>query len=109
MTEELNISRQRGGNHHPLSSRQFIIDYLSKGETYGAEIHRAYNAELNRLSKEKGRRHRYHRTSYPSFNKAMKLLAREGVIEFTGREEMSDSPMFQNREWKPVRRYYRLK
>ncbi|MBA7710639.1 hypothetical protein ES703_119584 [subsurface metagenome] len=110
MVDELKITRQRGGNHHPLSSRQFIIDYLSNiSEDYGAQIHRAYKAELDRIAKENDRRYRYHRASYSSFNKVMNTLARESVIEFTGREEESDNPMFDNVEWKPVRRYYRLK
>ena len=110
MVDELKITRQRGGNRHPLSSREFIIDYLStNGEDYGANIHRAYKAELDRIARENGRRYRYHRASYSSFNKVMNLLAREGVIEFTGREEESDNPMFEGMEWKPVRRYYRLK
>ena len=110
MVTELKITRQRGGNHHPLSSRQFIIDYLSmNGQAYGAQIHRAYKAVLDRIAKENGRRHRYHRPSYSSFNKKMNLLAREGVIEFSGREEESDNPMFDKMEWKAVRRYYRLK
>ena len=110
MVSELKITKQRGGNHHPLSSRQFIIDYLLKnGEAYGAQIHRAYKAELDRLAIERTRRYRYHRASYSSFNKKMNLLTREGVIEFTGREEESDNPMFDNMGWRPVRRYYRLK
>ena len=35
-------------------------------------------------------------------------LAREGLIEFTGREEESDNVMFKDKEWKPFRRYYRM-
>ncbi|MBA7705275.1 hypothetical protein ES703_114101 [subsurface metagenome] len=85
MTDELKVTRQRGGNHHPLSSRQFIIDYLSHiSESYGAQINRAYKVELDRLALERGRRYRYHRASYSSFNKVMNILAREGIIEFTG-------------------------
>ena len=110
VVETLKITRQRGGNHHPLATTQFIIDYLSmNGEAYGAQIHRAYKEELKRLATEKGRRYRYHRASYSSFNKKMNLLAREGVIEFSGKEEESDNPMFDNMGWRPVRRYYRLK
>jgi len=34
MTDDLKVSRQRGGNHHPLPTRLFIIDYLTaQGET----------------------------------------------------------------------------
>ena len=110
MIEELKTTRQRGGNRHPLSSTQFIIEFLTQnGEAYGAQIHRAYKAELDRIARENGRRYRYHRPSFSSFNKIMNLLTREGLIEFTGREEESDYPMFDNREWKPMRRFYRLK
>ncbi len=110
MVDELKVSRQRGGNHHPLSSRQFIIDYLSTNvEDYGANIHRAYKKALDLIATNNNRKRRYHRASYSSFNKLMNVLVREGVIEFTGREEESDDPMFERMEWKPVRRYYRLK
>jgi len=37
------------------------------------------------------------------------LLATEGLVEFSGREEESDYPQFQDWDIKPVRRYYRLK
>lgn len=108
--DTLKITPGRGGNRHPLSVRAFILDHLAAvGEDYGANIHRAYKAELDRIARENGRRYRYHRPSYSSFNKKMNLLAREGVIEFTGREEESDNPMFNNMGWKPVRRYYRVK
>lgn len=110
MTGELKVTPGRGGNRHPLSTRAFILEHLAAaGEDYGASIHRAYKAELDRLAGENGRRRRYHRASYSSFNKKMNLLAREGVIEFSGREEESDYPMFDNRDWRPIRRYYRLK
>jgi len=120
-TETLRIITQRGGNHHALSSRQFIIDHLAiVGEDYGANIHRAYKTELRRLAETnpgrmvRGKRggmmvHYYREPKYLSFQMVVNGLAREGVIEFTGREEVSDKPMFANMEWKPVRRYYRLK
>lgn len=116
--ETLKITPQRGGNRHPLSVTAFILDHLAAvGEDYGANIHRAYKARLKELAENNrvvsGKRglevFYYHKPSFPSFNKKMNLLAREGRIEFTGREEESDNPMFDNMEWKPVRRYYRLK
>ena len=116
--ETLKITPQRGGNRHPLSVRAFILEHLAAmGEDYGANIHRAYKARLKELAENnrivKGKRHLmvkyYHNPSFPSFNKKMNLLAREGLIEFAGREEESDDPMFEKMEWKPVRRYYRLK
>jgi hypothetical protein len=118
MVSELRITPGRGGNRHPLSVRTFILDHLAAvREDYGANIHRAYKRELNRLAENNrivsGKRgikvKYYHKPSYDSFNKKMNLFAREGLIEFTGREEESDHPMFDNMEWRPIRRYYRLK
>jgi len=110
MTDELKATPGRGGNRHPISVRAFILDHLAAAsEDYGANIHRAYKDELDRIARENGRRYRYHRPSFPSFSKKMNQLTREGLIEFTGREEESDNPMFDNMEWKPIRRYYRLK
>lgn len=100
----------RGGNRHPLSVRAFIISHLTEnGEDYGANIHRAYKRRLDEISSQNGRKRRYHKPTYSSFNKQVNLLVREGAIEFSGREEESDNPMFQDMEWKPIRRYYRLK
>lgn len=110
MVDELKITPGRGGNRHPIAVRDFILNHLAAAvEDYGANIHRAYKAELDRIAMENGRRYRYHRPSFSSFSKKMNLLAREGLIEFTGREEESDNPMFANMEWRPIRRYYRLK
>jgi len=109
MVTELKITRQRGGNHHPLSVRGFILDHLAAGEDYISAMHRAYKAELDRLAQENGRRHRYHKPVYHSMEMAVQILAREGLIEFSGREEESDAPQFQGWNPKPMRRYYRLK
>ncbi|MBA7675055.1 hypothetical protein ES703_83283 [subsurface metagenome] len=110
MVDELKITRQRGGNHHPVSVRGFILDHLAAArEDYIARMHRAYKAELDRVALEKGRRHRYNKPRYHSFEMAVQMLAREGVIVFSGREEESDAPQFQGWENKPMRRYYRLK
>jgi len=109
MMDELKVSRERGGNRHPLSVRSFILDHLAAGEDYIANMHRAYKAELDRIAQEKGRRHRYHKPRYRSFEMAVQMLTREGLIEFSGREEESDSPQFEIWPEKPMRRYYRLK
>lgn len=110
MTDELKISRQRGGNHHPVSVRGFILSYLAlNGEDYISSMHRAYKTELDRVAMERGRRYRYHRPRYHSFEMAVQMLAREGLIVFSGREEESDSPQFESWGSKPMRRYYRLK
>jgi len=109
MTSEMQIIRVRGGNRHPLSSRQFVLDHLGLiGEDYGASMHRAYKNALDRVAITRGRRFAYHYPNYHSFQGVVNGLAREGEIEFSGREEESDNPMFANMEWKPVRRYYRL-
>jgi len=108
-TETLPITRQRGGNHHPLSVNGFIIAHLSMyGEDYIASIHRAYKAALVQLAVENGRKHAYHKPVYHSFEMAVWRLAQEGAIEFSGHEEESDSPQFVNWPSPPVRRYYRL-
>jgi len=107
---ELRVTKQRGGNRHPLSVRAFILTHLSVvGEDYIASIHRAYKAELVRICQLNNRRCPYHKPRYHSFEMQVQVLAREGLIEFSGREEESDSPQFQNWEVKPLRRYYRLK
>ena len=110
MVDELKITPVRGGNRHPLSVRTFILDHLAAvGEDYIANMHRAYKAELDRIARENGRRYRYHKPRYHSFEMKVQILTREGLIEFTGREEESDSPQFEGWEFKPVRRFYSLK
>lgn len=107
---EKQIEPGRGGNRHPLSVRSFILDHLaSNGEDYIASMHRAYKAELDRIARENGRRYRYHKPRYHSFEMQVQLLAREGRIEFSGREEESDYPQFEGWPIKPIRRFYRLK
>jgi len=107
---EKQIEPGRGGNRHPLSVRSFILDHLtSNGEDYIASMHRAYKAELDRIARENGRRYRYHKPVYHSFEMQVQLLAREGRIEFSGREEESDYPQVEGWPIKPIRRFYRLK
>ena len=109
MTTELVIIRLRGGNQHPLSVKQFILDHLAIVETnYIASIHRAYKAALVQAAISRGRRYAYHKPNYHTFNGVVNKMAREGLIEFSGREEESDNPMFADMEWKPLRRYYRI-
>jgi len=109
MVDELNVTPGRGGNRHPLSVRTFILDHLaSVDEDYIANMHRAYKAELDRIARQNGRR-AYHKPRYHSFEVAMHILAREGLVEFSGREEESDYPQFKDWEKKPLRRYYRLR
>ena len=107
--DDLKISRARGGDHHPLSVRTFILDHLANGEDYISNMHRAYKMELDNIARERGRRRKYHKPRYHSFEMSVQTLAREGQIEFSGREEESDSPKFDSWPEKPMRRYYRLK
>lgn len=110
MTDEMRTSRQRGGNRHPLSVRGFILSYLAaNGEDYISSMHRAYKLELDRVAVDKGRRYQYNKPRYHSFEVSVQILAREGLIEFSGREVETNSPQFESWPEKPMRRYYRLK
>ena len=110
MVSELKITRQRGGNRHPLSVRSFILSYLAiNGDDYISSMHRAYKTELDQVALFKGRRHPYNKPRYHSFEVAVQILAREGLIEFSGKEEESDAPQFESWSQKPMRRYYKLK
>lgn len=103
------ITRGRGGNRHPLSVRQFILDHLARvGEDFPASMHRAYNAELIEIARDKGRTAPYRKPSYQSFYMQVWKLAKAGSIKLSGREEESDSPQFAEWDQRPMRRYYRL-
>jgi len=107
MTTEIAITRARG---RPASVTPFILGHLTiVPEDYIANMHRAYKAELRAMAERNGRKEPYHPPVYHSFEMAVQRLAREGLIEFSGREEESDNPQFINWEQKPVRRYYRLR
>lgn len=110
MVDKLMVTRARGGNRHPLAVGAFILEHLANvQEDYGASMHRAYKEELTRLAGENGRRGPYHKATYMSFQMQVHRLVREGLIEFSGKEEESDNPMFDSKDWKPMRRFYRLK
>lgn len=119
MVDELKITPQRGGNRHPLATRQFIIDYLAaKGEASIPEIHEAYKILLQykagenrqvRTKKGKVKVYPYHWARYGSFKTRVLKLIGEGIIEFSGREELSISEQFKYWENKPLLRFYRLK
>jgi len=109
MVNQPKITGQRGGNRHPVSVRGFILNHLARRDDFISSMHRAYKAELDRVALQNGRRHRYNKPRYHSFEMAVQLLAREGLIVFSGREEESTAPQFQGWPNKPMRRYYRLK
>ena len=110
MTDNLPLARRgRGGNHHPLATKQFILDRLAQvGEDHIASLHRAHNKALNNLAEDRGRKYYYHHSTYASFHSRVWELISEGLIEFSGREEESDAPQFGNMEDKPMRRFLRL-
>ncbi len=118
MVEELKVTPGRGGNRHPLSTKQFVIDYLSvKGEASIPELHEAYKILLRHKAEEnrrvrtkrgKAKVHPYHWARYGSFKAKVLKLKREGIIEPSGREEPATSDRFKHWENKPVLRFYRI-
>ena len=114
MVNKMRITRGAGGNQHPIAVKQFILDRLARvGEDYFSGLHQAYKEELDRIAKERVLAHRrkneyYHHPTYFSFYKKARELMREGLIEFSGREEAVDDPRFANWENPPKKKYVRL-
>jgi len=109
MSMNLRLTRGRGGNRHPIAVKQFIIDRLSLvQEDCISGMHQAYKDALIQLARDRKREFLYHHATYHSFYQQVWELMQEGKIEFSGREEPSDSPGFAGRENKPTRKYYRL-
>ena len=109
-TTELKLTRKRGGNHHPLAVKQFILDRLAQvGEDYISGLHQAYKDALDRLAEQRRREYYYHHPTYFSFSKKVWELIQDEVVEFSGREEPSDDKRFETWANKPIRRYVRLK
>lgn len=109
MDNEKNGPRGRGGDRHPVPVLAFILAHLATaGEDYIANMHRAYKAELDNVARAKGRAAPYRHPLYHSFEVKVLQLVHEGKIEFTDREEHSDSARVKHLEGKPVRRFYRL-
>lgn len=116
----MEIEPRRGGFRKRIRTTEFILEYLSNnGEAYIAEMHRAYKQELLKVAGQDPRRcrvtrygeikvRRYHTPRYHSFEMQVQHLARQGLIEFSGREEQSDSLQFREWDAKPLRRFYRL-
>jgi hypothetical protein len=109
LAQELQTTRTKGGNYHPIPMRDFVISHLSRvGEDYPSNVHRAYIEELKVLSEQKGRTKPYHKPTYNSFLSNFKKLALEGIVVLSGREEESDDARFRNWKQAPLRKYYRL-
>lgn len=109
MATNLTLGRRPGGNMHPISSKQFILDRLAQmGEDYIGGLHIAYKKALVQLARDRRRKFLYHHPTYYSFSKKVWELIHAGLVEFSGREEPSDDPRFANFETKPMRRFVRL-
>ncbi len=105
----LPLTRSPGGNHHPIASKQFILDHQARvGEDYISGMHQVYKAALDQLARDRRRVYYYHHPVYFSFFKQVWDLIQEGKIEFSGRELPSDNPRFVKWENKPIRKYVRL-
>jgi hypothetical protein len=110
MIEGMRVFRGKGGNRHPLSPRQFILDHLATtGEDYVESMHRAFKNALAQLAADHDRHQAYHVPTYSSFRVYVGLLTRDGLIEPSGREEESSAPQFAGAGYGWLRRYYRLK
>jgi len=119
------IEPTRGGFRKPISTREFVLDYLrSNGEAYIAEMHRAYkdklrsiaeaNAEVppyngqgRRPSKTRPKKYVYPR--YHSFQSEVWRLAQEGAIK-VARSEPTEGlqGQFKGFGTPPERRYYQI-
>ena len=105
----LPLTPGRGGNRHPIASKQFILDRLAQvGEDYISGLHQAYKAALDQLARDRRRVYYYHHPVYFSFSKLVWELITEGKVEFSGREEPSDLPRFSGWANPPIRKYVRL-
>jgi len=124
----LEIEPRPGGFRKPLSTRDFILEYLrEKGEEgeYIAELHRAYKKALTELAlngavvpayQGRGRKptiprvRKYAYPRYHNFQQQVWKLAQEGLIELS-RIEPTEGLHGQFRGFKkpPERHYYRLK
>ncbi|MDP2729103.1 MAG: hypothetical protein Q8O55_01315 [Dehalococcoidales bacterium] len=109
MVTNLNLTRKRGGNNHPIAVKQFILDRLSQvGEDYFSGLHQAYKTALDELATNRRRKFYYHHPTYFSFFKKVQDLITEGLVEFSGREEQSNDRRFIGWATPPTRRFVRL-
>ena len=121
----MEIEPTRGGFRKPLSTREFILDYLEKnGEAYIAEMHRAYKVELQAIAaagatippyRGRGRKptalraKKYVYPRYHNFQGMVWRLAQEGVIQLARTEPtMGQHEQFKGFSEPPQRHYYQL-
>ena len=119
------IEPTRGGFRKPISTREFVLDYLrSNGEAYVAEMHRAYKEELKAIATAnaevppyhgQGRRpttphpKKYVYPRYHSFQAEVWRMTREGIIVLA-RSEPTEGlhGQFKGFETPPERHYYQI-
>ena len=121
----MEIEPTRGGFRKPLSTREFILDYLEKnGEAYIAEMHRAYKVELQVIAaagatippyRGRGRKptalraKKYVYPRYHNFQGLVWKLAQEGVIQLARTEPTTGQhEQFKGFAEPPERHYYKL-
>ncbi len=119
------IEPVRGGFRKPISTREFVLDYLkSNGEAYIAEMHRAYKDALRAIAEDnaevppyhgQGRRpteprpKKYVLPRYHSFQGEVWRLAQEGLIRLTRSEPtLGLDGQFKGFETPPERHYYSI-
>lgn len=108
-TERLKITRQRGGDHHPIPTKAFIIQYIYiNGEATISEVHRAYKDRLREIETVNRPRYPYRRAAYSSFKRQFLSLVGKGLVEYTGRDEESQEARFEYWPEKLKMRVYRL-
>ena len=122
----MEIEPRPGGFRKPISTREFILDYLAKkGEEYIAEMHRAYKRALTEIAVEsarvpayrgKGRKpilpraKKYTYPRYHNFQGQVWKLAQEGLVELARTEPTRGiHDQFKGFDELPERHYYRLK
>ena len=121
----MDIEPRLGGFRKPISTREFIIEYLrKKGEAYVAEMHRAYKKTLVQLSIDQAavpeykgvgrkpvlpRAKKYVYPRYHSFEALVWKMAQEGLIEISRTEATSGlHQQFKGFKELPERHYFRL-
>ena len=121
----LPVQPVRGGFRKPISTREFVLDYLkSNGEAYIAEMHRAYKDALRAIAEAnaevpayhgQGRRStkprpkKYVLPRYHSFQGEVWRLAQEGAIRHVRSEPTEGlAGQFKGFETPPERHYYSI-
>lgn len=117
----MEIEPRPGGFRKPISTREFILDYIKEhGEAYPGEIHRAYKDALRAImlkryeeaiaAGEKPRVRKYVFPRYHTFHGQVWNLAQEGLIVLSRTEPTRGlHDQFKGFAELPERHYYKLK